>query len=216
MRKKSAPSVTAKKPFTQDGVEIEQLQIKIKELQTRVSVTSDLEKQVASLKSQLQAASETNSKMQEFLDTLRQENKILVAQLLQANTQRSKLQKSLKATSNYVAQLEDRVYSANKTSLDLLKNVRDLEFECATLKNYIIDLKARVAVYVPIKDDQTDLKLAEFINNYPDRNKLKIIFMREGEGVYTFGSKKVHIKIEKGKIMIRVGGGFLSIDEFLD
>ena len=40
--------------------------------------------------------------------------------------------------------------------------------------------------------------------------------MREGEGVYAFGSKKVHVRIEKGKIMIRVGGGYLSIDEFLD
>ncbi len=53
MRKKSAPSVPAKKSLTQDGVEIEKLQIKVKELQARVSVTSDLEKQVASLKSQL-------------------------------------------------------------------------------------------------------------------------------------------------------------------
>ena len=47
--------------------------------------------------------------------------------------------------------------------------------ENQTLKNYIIDLKARVAVYVPIKDDVIDNRMAEFINNYPDRNKLKVI-----------------------------------------
>ena len=75
----------------------------------------------------------------------------------------------------------------------MLKDLRDLELETATLKNYIIDLKARVAVYVPIKDDQIDMKVAEFINNYPDRNKLKIMFMRESEGVYSFGSKRVHV-----------------------
>ena len=40
--------------------------------------------------------------------------------------------------------------------------------------------------------------------------------MRESEGIYQFGSKRVHVKIEKDKINIRVGGGFLSIDEFLD
>ena len=91
-----------------------------------------------------------------------------------------------------------------------------MECENDTLKGYIIDLKARVAIYVPIQSDPVDLKMAEFINNYPDRNKLKIMFMREQSGVYSFGSKKVTVSVEKNKIQIRVGGGFLSIDEFLD
>ena len=60
------------------------------------------------------------------------------------------------------------------------------------------------------------MKMAEFINNYPDRNKLKIMFMRESEGVYEFGSKRIYVVIHKGHIKIKVGGGFLSIDEFLD
>ena len=53
-------------------------------------------------------------------------------------------------------ELEGRVYDANTKSLDLLRRVRDLEHESATLKSYIIDLKARVSVYVPIKDDPID------------------------------------------------------------
>ena len=84
------------------------------------------------------------------------------------------------------------------------------------MKNYIIDLKSRIAVYIPVKDDKIDRKIAEYINNYPDRQKLKILFMRESEGVYQFGSKRVMVKIDKEKINIRVGGGYLSIDEFLD
>ena len=71
-------------------------------------------------------------------------------------------------------------------------------------------------MYIPIKDDMVDKKLAEFINNYPERSKLKIMFMRESEGVYSFGSKRVAVKVEKDNIKIRVGGGYLSIDEFLD
>ena len=112
--------------------------------------------------------------------------------------------------------LEGRVYEANKKSLDLLKSIRDLELENSTLKSYIVDLKARVAIYVPIKDDPVDMKVAEFINNYPERNKLKIMFMRESEGVYEFGSKRIYVMIHKGQIKIKVGGGYLSIDEFLD
>ena len=60
------------------------------------------------------------------------------------------------------------------------------------------------------------MRLAEYINNYPERNRLKVMFMRESSGVYQFGSKKVFVKVEKDKIYIRVGGGYLTIDEFLD
>ena len=56
--------------------------------------------------------------------------------------------------------------------------------EIETLKSYIIELKQRIAVYIPMKDDAIDRRLAEFINNYPERQKLKIMFLRESEGVY--------------------------------
>ena len=71
-------------------------------------------------------------------------------------------------------------------------------------------------MYIPVKGDLIDKKLAEYINNYPDRQKLKIMFLRETEGVYQFGTKRVLVKVEKDSIKIRVGGGFLSLDEFLD
>ena len=40
--------------------------------------------------------------------------------------------------------------------------------------------------------------------------------MRESEGIYQFGTKKIFVRVDHDKINIRVGGGFLSIDEFLD
>jgi hypothetical protein len=83
------------------------------------------------------------------------------------------------------------VYTANKTSLELLKQIRDDEEEIACLKTLILELKAKVAVYIPIKDDAVDVKMADYLNNYPERQKLKILFMRESAGVYQFGSKRV-------------------------
>ena len=98
----------------------------------------------------------------------------------------------------------------------MLECLKDAEDEIEVLKSYIIDLKSRIAVYIPTKGDPTDVKLAEYINNYPDRQKLKIMFLRESEGVYEFGSKRIMVKVERDKIQIKVGGGYLSIDEFLD
>jgi hypothetical protein len=59
--------------------------------------------------------------------------------------------------------------------------------------------------------------LGNFLNRYPERNKMNIMFLRESEGVYQFGSKRVYIKVEKGdKILVRVGGGFMNINEFIN
>lgn len=124
--------------------------------------------------------------------------------------------KEIETASDYILEMEDKVYKANKTSLELLRQLKDAEVEIETLKNYIIELKQRIAVYIPVKDDPIDKRLAEFINNYPERQKLKIMFMRESEGVYQFGTKRVWVRVDKDKINIRVGGGYLSIDEFLD
>ena len=40
--------------------------------------------------------------------------------------------------------------------------------------------------------------------------------MRESEGIYQFARKRVCVRVDKDNINIRVGGGYLSIDEFLD
>lgn len=42
-------------------------------------------------------------------------------------------------------------------------------------------------------------------------------FERESEGVYKYGKKRVFMKVEKGDyIIIRVGGGYLTIEDFID
>ena len=126
------------------------------------------------------------------------------------------MQKELQQANTYIGTIEEKCFQANQTSLDLLASLTDREAEIETLKQYVLDLKARIAVYIPVKNDEIDKKLAEYINNYPDRQKLKIMFMRESSGVYEFGSKRVRVEVQHDKITIKVGGGYLTIDEFLD
>ena len=71
-------------------------------------------------------------------------------------------------------------------------------------------------IYIAHKTDRIDQALANFINKYPERKQMGIMFLRESEGVYQFGQKRVYIKIEKGdRILVRVGGGYMGIDEFI-
>ena len=72
-------------------------------------------------------------------------------------------------------------------------------------------------IYVPKRYDKIDIALAQFINEYPERDRIKIMFLRESEGVYQFGSKRVYIKIEQGdQPYVRVGGGYLHAREFIE
>ncbi len=68
-----------------------------------------------------------------------------------------------------------------------MEQLKDSENEIEGLKAYIIDLKQKMQVYLPVRDDPVDTRLAEFINNYPERQRLKIMFLRESEGIYLFG-----------------------------
>ena len=46
---------------------------------------------------------------------------------------------------------------------------------------------------------------------------MKILFLRESEGVYQFGSRKVYIKIGKNdQVFVRVGGGYMHVNEFIE
>ena len=52
--------------------------------------------------------------------------------------------------------LEKKVFSANKSSFDLLKQIRDNEIEIDALKVYVVDLKSKLTVYIPFKGDPID------------------------------------------------------------
>lgn len=46
---------------------------------------------------------------------------------------------------------------------------------------------------------------------------MRILFLRESEGVYKFGQRRVFVKVEKGnQIRVKVGGGFMGVQQFLD
>ena len=81
----------------------------------------------------------------------------------------------MQRTTEYVMQMEEKVYKSNKISLELLKQLKDAEVEIETLKSYIVDLKAKVPdnYYLPLKNDVIDRRLADYINKSSDRSNLK-------------------------------------------
>ena len=65
--------------------------------------------------------------------------------------------------------------------------------------------------YVADYKDEVDVMLAKFIN----MNNCPVPIKRLGGGYYLFGTKKIYAKILNGRLVIRVGGGYMVIDEFI-
>ena len=71
-------------------------------------------------------------------------------------------------------------------------------------------------IYIAHKNDRVDELLAKFINTYQKRKNLKILFIRESEGTYRFGSKRVYLNVGHGdQVVVRVGGGFMKVEDFI-
>jgi hypothetical protein len=69
-----------------------------------------------------------------------------------------------------------------------------------------------VKTYKPVKGDAIDELFAVHMNKV----SLNLPVKRLGEGSYLFGTKKILAKIINGKLVIRVGGGYMSADEFIE
>ena len=123
----------------------------------------------------------------------------------------------LETAADYILEIEAKLHKAQNNSMELLKQLKSAQSDIEALQNYITELKNKTALYIPCKDDLLDLKLADFINSYPHREKImKLKLQREYEGNYTFGSKKITLCLQKDGIHARKGGGFQGIEEFLE
>lgn len=60
--------------------------------------------------------------------------------------------------------------------------------------------------------DKIDQMLEEFAKMY----KVKVPINRINQSKYMFGLKLINAQIINGKLMVRVGGGFMSMEEFVE
>jgi hypothetical protein len=95
--------------------------------------------------------------------------------------------------------------------LELIKAER--EEQLMNLENIIDELRKDREIYRPIKDDPIDIALSDYVNTRPAG--LKVQFDREDHGIYNFGTKKIFVKLEQGKLQIRVGGGYMQVEDFV-
>jgi len=91
--------------------------------------------------------------------------------------------------------MEQEIFEMETTQLDLVNQLKDMELanqlaeeKIAQLIKANEDLEKGQAIYIGHKHDRVDQALGQYLNSYPEHTKnLKIMFLRESEGVYQFG-----------------------------
>jgi hypothetical protein len=127
------------------------------------------------------------------------------------NTQ---LEKEVNSASEFVVGQTEKSIDDHRTTAELQQVLIEKSREAEVLKALIVELKKRRPIYVPVKEDPVDVALGDYINSRED--PLVVPFFREDYEKYEFGTKRVFVKMEKGKIIVRVGGGFMQLEEFIE
>jgi len=89
--------------------------------------------------------------------------------------------------------------------------IKQLERQLAQLMNRKPEpVRPANQIYIPVKGDEIDERLAEYIN----ANGTPVPWKRISQGNYTYGTKKVSVKYMRMHLIIKVGGGSMMVEEF--
>ena len=95
-----------------------------------------------------------------------------------------------------------------------VKIIQDKDCLIYSLRNIARDAALERRVYIPVKSDPVDICLADYLNNR--KTPLQIPLIREDQGVYNFYTRTIKLKVQNNRIIVRLGGGFEGLDDFLN
>jgi chromosome segregation ATPase len=151
------------------------------------------------------------------IDALRKDNAELKALIEEKRKIITQLEKEIQEAEDEIERLKGIVDDLNRKIADrdaeierLKKLIDDHNRRIAQLEAEIGSEPAPVINYKAQKGDLIDEMLAQYIQNCP------VPVKRLGDGFYLFGTRKIYAKIMNGKLVIRVGGGYMFIEKFID
>lgn len=120
----------------------------------------------------------------------------------------------LESTSSQILKETDTIKDQCNKINEIMNCVVEKDSETDRIKAVMGEIKLRHPPYIPKLDDPIDVALFEFIKSCEE--PIPIPFTREECGVYLFGTKRIFLKLENGNIVIRIGGGFTNIQNFIE
>lgn len=79
----------------------------------------------------------------------------------------------------------------------------------------VMDIKKKFPIYIASSSDSLDRQLANWINSHPNKDQM-LPFKRETEGRYQYGSKRVRISQEDGKLIVTIAKKAVPMEYFVE
>lgn len=157
-------------------------------LRSKQQEVSDQERQIELLKSEINS-----------LKILIEEKKKIIIEL----------EKEIEKCDERIYYLVKKIEDLDALINELLKTLYERDARIRELEN-IIGTPAPVDInYKAVKGDEVDEMLALYMKDCP------VPVKRLGNGFYLFGTRKIYARIMNGKLVVRVGGGYMFISEFI-
>jgi uncharacterized coiled-coil DUF342 family protein len=174
------------------------LQDLLKFLEFKRTFILDQEEQIRTLRSEIE---EVRTLIQERITTIIE----LEGEIRWCDEEIARLRREIEELDRRIQELQDAIAEKDR-EIDELNRI--LALRMARIKQLQAELKG--SSYVAVKGDLIDEMLAQYIQNCP------VPVKRLGGGFYLFGLRKIYAKIMNGKLVIRVGGGYMVIDKFIE
>lgn len=138
-------------------------------------------------------------------------------EMREAKTQSAELDMTLNRLLDFVLKylldLSGKYLYQQRLINKMFKYLTDKDCEISLLRNRILQEQGGISIYTPEKNDNIDIAMADYVNSRP--TFLEVGFLRVDQGVYLFGTKIVKVKLQNNRLIMCMGGGFMSIDEFI-
>jgi hypothetical protein len=151
--------------------------------------------------------------LQEILKQRKEEYKQLKKEIRELEEQCDELELILKAREEEAENLEDVLRDKEVQIAALEKTLAEKAPVLTESERKVVKVEIpKILAYKAVKGDEVDELLAQLLIQYP----VNIPVRRLEPGYYLFGTKKIYAKVMNNKLVIRVGGGYMSFQEFRD
>ena len=135
----------------------------------------------------------------------------------------SQLERDIQAATEEIDRLKGVIEELDRKIELLSEQIRQKDAEIDQMHRGLAERDARlgqlmaefgkqpepVSDYKAVRGDEVDEMLANYLTDCP------VPVKRLGGGFYLFGTRKIFAKIMNGKLVVRVGGGYMIITEFI-
>ena len=189
-------------------------QQQIKEIQDQIlRINSALEQRQAIIKDQIQ---ELNIIRQQRTD-LDKQIQLQASQITDLNRHIERYEADIERLTQDKELLIERLNDLSQNVAQKIDDIEEMELliqdkdKIIGIMNKKIRDKQQKPVFHMPKGDVLDQMLSHYVN----QANCPVPIRKIGNGFYLFGTKKIYAKILNGKLVIRVGGGFMIIEEFI-